>query len=70
MIDVFATIFLLCYAKLVFTCLRVLSYRVTFQVTNTIIYETYNVKSDPTKGTLMIDLTVVTDETVRIVVTD
>lgn len=48
MIDVFATIFLLCYAKLIFTCLRVLSYQVTFKVTNTSIYETFNVKSDPT----------------------
>ena len=47
MIDVFATIFLLCYAKLIFTCLRVLSYQVTFKVTNTSIYETFNVKSDP-----------------------
>ena len=48
MIDVFATIFLLCYAKLVFTCLRVLSYRVVIKVTNTSIYETFYVRSDPT----------------------
>ena len=48
MIDVFATMFLLCYAKLVFTCLRVLSYRVTFKVNNTSMHEIFSVKSDPT----------------------
>lgn len=48
MIDVFATIFLLCYAKLVFTCLRVLSYRVTFNINNSSTHEIFTVKSDPT----------------------
>ena len=48
MIDVFATVFLLCYAKLVFTCLRVLSYRVTFKINNSSMHEIYTVKSDPT----------------------
>lgn len=48
MIDVFATVFLLSYAKLVFTCLRVLSYRVTLNINNSSIHEVYTVKSDPT----------------------
>lgn len=48
MIDVFATVFLLSYAKLVFTCLRVLSYRVTLKINNASIHEIYHVKSDPT----------------------
>ena len=48
MIDVFATFFLLCYAKIVFTCLRVLSYRVTLNVNDTSIHEITYLKSDPT----------------------
>ena len=48
MIDVFATFFLLCYAKLVFTCLRIFSYRITLNVNNSSTHKIFHVKSDST----------------------
>ena len=48
MIDVFATCFLLCYAKLVFTCLGILSYRVTVNVHNLSTHNIFHVKTDST----------------------
>ena len=50
MIDVFATFFLLSYAKLVFTCFRTISYGVTINTYNSSIRNILHVKSDPSVG--------------------
>ena len=50
MIDVFATFFLLSYAKLVFTCFRTVSFRITINANNFSTHNTLHVKSDPSLG--------------------
>lgn len=50
MIDVFATFFLLSYAKLVFTCFRTISYGITIHVHNSSVQKILHVKSDPSIG--------------------
>ena len=50
MIDVFATFFLLAYAKLVFTSFRMISYGITINVHNSSVQEILHVKSDPSIG--------------------
>ena len=50
MIDVFATFFLLSYAKLVFTCFRTVSYGVTIKAYNSSVRNILHVKSDPSVG--------------------
>ena len=50
MIDVFATFFLLSYAKLVFTCFRTISHGVTINAYNSSIRNILHVKSDPNVG--------------------
>ena len=45
-IDVFATFFLLSYAKLVFTCFRIVSYGVTLNVNNFTLEKTLHVELD------------------------
>ncbi len=50
MIDVFATFFLLSYAKLVFTSFRMISYGITINVHNSSVQEILHVKSDPSIG--------------------
>ena len=46
MIDVFATFFLLSYAKLVFTCFKTISYGITINANNFSEHKTYHVKTD------------------------
>ena len=50
LIDVFATFFLLSYAKLVFTCFRTISYKITYNAHNFSTHQTPHVKSDPNMG--------------------
>ena len=50
MIDVFATFFLLSYAKLVFTCFRTISYGITINAYNSSVHKILHVKSDPSIG--------------------
>ena len=50
MVDVFATFFLLSYAKLVFTCFRTISYGVTINMQNSSTQNILHVKSDPSVG--------------------
>ena len=50
MIDVFATFFLLSYAKLVFTCFRTVSFRITVNANNFSIENILHVKYDPSMG--------------------
>ena len=50
MIDVFATFFLLSYAKLVFTCFRITSVRITVNANNFSTENILHVKSDPSMG--------------------
>ena len=50
MIDVFATFFLLSYAKLVFTYFRTISYGITINAYNSSVQNILRVKSDPTIG--------------------
>ena len=47
MTDVFATFFLLSYAKLAFACLRTLNYGVSLNLKNISLQETFHVYSDP-----------------------
>ena len=50
MIDVFATFFLLSYAKLVFTCFRTISYGITINANNFSVHKILHVKTDPSIG--------------------
>ena len=47
MIDVFATFFLLSYAKLVFASLRTLNYGISLNLNNISLHESFHVYSDP-----------------------
>ena len=50
LIDVFATFFLLSYAKLVFTCFRTISFKITYNAQNFSNHRILHVKSDPNMG--------------------
>ena len=50
MIDVFATFFLLSYAKLVFTCFRTIAFRTTINANNFSTENILHVKYDPSMG--------------------
>ena len=50
LIDVFATFFLLSYAKLVFTCFRTISFKITYNAQNFSNHQILHVKSDPNMG--------------------
>ena len=47
LIDVFATFFLLSYAKLVFTSFNFLDYGITYNLNNSTLLSTFHVEMDP-----------------------
>ena len=50
LVDVFATFFLLSYAKLVFICFTTIWFKITYNAQNSFIHQILHVKSDPNMG--------------------